>query len=805
MLPMEHPLPLSFVLPNPTNLPGLSLNLLDGNFEDLQDLLLRASTLTSNLNHDCSDLNDRLLHLRTDLTKHAVSWISTSLSAKVSLEDLRLNLESLLNLPTDSVGKQTNWELQQLVEELCRIQNRRKYFVTALKLESLVGDLEDSVFHHPISKRKGSTLQDLALKQERFSHAIKTMNQIEEILGDVTMHHSQWRRLVDSADSRVDKSLSVLRPQIIAEHRAFLSSLGWPPKLATSKVEHGEVDSIPNPLLLMQGDEKESYSQSFLLLCGLQQLNTQKEKRNKLHMTKENDNDGLWATDELVKPVASRMEYHFMKWADQPEFIFELVYKVTRDFADGVDDFLQPLIDRAMLVSCSAKEAWVSAMVQMLSGFLEKKVFPRLIDMFKEKHKKSEALSSWFHLVDQMVTFDKRMQTFVNSDTCLSYEGSSTAFSQGISVMGLFCKKPEWLKTWGKIELKDAYRKSKEDIKNEKAWVVDSERTRLGNESNSRSAKYVLSTREDYKAPLVADSFLNRTWRLIDHGLSLPAILPRIQFIRATATRFLWCIFKILLLEFKKTDLSHYSLSEDSLIQACGPINLARYLESKLREWSDDLVFVEMWAAETSVKVDRKPEVSCQGCFFGEELKSLVELETNWLMEIITVFLHQFDNLCSDHFHNNVVSWEEDVITSSSNLTVSQGVAEALDNLRRHLCVLHVNMNPKDFLDLWRNLAEGLDHYVSRKFFSGDPVLGRKKFDRYEVDAEALLTVLQPYCVRPGAFFPRVREILRLLRMHEEEKARLRGALSRNGNNCLRLFGISNLSAQLVEQFCRCY
>ncbi|XP_010458075.1 PREDICTED: RINT1-like protein MAG2L [Camelina sativa] len=801
----QHPLPLSFVLPNPTDLPSLALGFLDGNFEDLRDLLLRSSSLTSNLNHDCSDLNDRLLHLRTDLTKHAVSWISTSLSAKVSLEDLRFNLESLLCLPTDSVGKQTNWELQQLVEELCRIQNQRKYFVTALKLESLVGDLEDSVFH-PIRSHKGSTLQDLAVKHKRFSHAIKTMNEIELMLGDVTRHHSQWRHLVDSVDSRADKSLSVIRPQVIAEHRAFLSSLGWPPKLATFKVEHGEVATIPNPLLLMQGDQKESYSQSFLLLCGLQKLNTKKEKRKKLHTPKDNSNVGLWATDELVKPVASRMEYHFMQWAEQPEFIFELVYKVTRDFADGVDDFLQPLIDRAKLVSCSAKEAWVSAMVQMLSGFLEKKVFPKLIDTFKEKHMKSEAISSWFHLVDQMVTFDKRMQSFVNSDTCLSYEGSSTAFSQDISVMGLFCKKPEWLKTWGKIELKDAYRKTKEDIKNERAWLVDSERTRLGNESTSRSAKYVLSTREDYKAPIVADSFLNRTWRLIDHGLSLPAILPRIQFIRATATKFLWCIFKFMLLEFKKIDLSYFSLFEDTLIQACGPINAARYLESKLREWSDDLVFVEMWAAESSAKVDRKPEASCQGCFFGEELKGLVELETNWLMEIITVFLHQFDSLCSDDFNINTVLWEDNVITGSSNLTVSQGVAEALDNLRRHLCVLQLNMNPKDFLDLWRNLAEGLDHYVYSKFCSGEPVLRRKRFNRFEVDAETLLTVLQPYCVRPGAFFPRVREILRLLRMHEEEKVRLRGALSRNGgNNCLRLFGISNLSAQLVEQFCSCY
>ncbi|CAN8294992.1 unnamed protein product [Cochlearia groenlandica] len=791
---MEHPRTLSLVLPKLADIPVLALGFLDGNLEDISDLLLRASSLASNLKHDSSLINDRLLHLRTDLTKQALSWISTSLSAKVSLDDLRLNLESLLlslsAIRTDAFRNQTNQELQQLVEELCRIQNRRIYLLTALKLESLVGDLEDSVYH-PMSNIKGSMPQDLVV---RFNNAVKTMDEIEEILGDVTRHHSQWRRLVGSVDGRVDKSLSVLRPQIISEHRAFLSSLGWPPKLASSEAEHGEVTSIPNPLLLMQGDKKESYSQSFLLLCGLQRLYTNKEKRKKPNTHKE-DNVGLWAIDELVIPVASRMEHHFMKWAEQPEFIFALVYKVTRDFADGIDDFLQPLVDRAMLVSYSAKEAWVSAMVQMLSSFLEKKVFPRLVVLLKEKHMKSEVTSSWFHLVDQMVTFDKRMQSLVNSDTCLFYEGSLITASGGISVMGLFCKKPKWLKTWGKIELKDAYRKLKEEIKSEKAWVVDN-----GNEPNSRSAKYVLYTREDYKAPFVADSFLSRTWKLIDHGLSLPEILPRIRFVRATATKFLWYIFKILLLEFKKTDLSDSSLCEDTLIQACGPINAARYLESKLREWSDDLVLVEMWDAESCVDVDREPKVSCHGCFFGEELKGLVELETNWIIEIITVCLHQFDNLCSDH--NNVIISEEDDITGSSNTTVSRGVAEALDSIRRHLCVLKLNMNPKDFFDLWRNLAQGLDYYVSCKFFSGETVVLRKMF---EVDAEALLTVFQPYCVRPGAFFPRVREILKLLRMQEEEKARLRGALSRNGSDCLSLFGISNLSRKLVQQFCRCY
>lgn len=44
-------------------------------------------------------------------------------------------------------------------------------------------------------------------------------------------------------------------------------------------------------------------------------------------------------------------------------------------------------------------------------------------------------------------------------------------------------------------------------------------------------------------------------------------------------------------------------------------------------------MFVEMWEVEINVKV----EVFCYGCFFGEELKSFVELEINWFMEIIIV------------------------------------------------------------------------------------------------------------------------------------------------------------------------
>lgn len=109
---------------------------------------------------------------------------------------------------------------------------------------------------------------------------------------------------------------------------------------------------------------------------------------------------------------------------------------------------------------------------------------------------------------------------FVSLDICFFYEG----FLLGMLVMGLFCKRFEWFKMWGKIELKDVYRKFKEDIKKEKVW----EGIRFGNEFNLEFVKYVLFIREDYKVLFVVEIFFSRIWMLIDYGLILLIVLLRI-------------------------------------------------------------------------------------------------------------------------------------------------------------------------------------------------------------------------------------------------------------------------------------
>ncbi|MFZ8263758.1 hypothetical protein ACO1KZ_15870, partial [Staphylococcus aureus] len=82
-----------------------------------------------------------------------------------------------------------------------------------------------------------------------------------------------------------------------------------------------------------------------------------------------------WAMEELVNPLFIASQRHFSKWVDKPEFIFALLYKITRDYVDSMDELLQPLVDEAMLSGYSCREEWISSMVTSLLTYLAKEIF----------------------------------------------------------------------------------------------------------------------------------------------------------------------------------------------------------------------------------------------------------------------------------------------------------------------------------------------------------------------------------------------------------------------------------------------
>ncbi|KAK2387612.1 RINT1 protein MAG2L [Trifolium repens] len=801
----------------------IDIDFLNQHFRTKQDLFIESTQflISSSLTKHCSQLHSYLLN---NLTKRTVSWISRSFKSNSSFQQLSLSLQnlSLLTSPHGVGSKKFRWvlseELPRLAEELNRIESIRSYLQNAVQLEALVGDLEDAaLFVMACRTHTGnmfspklsisSISNDNERKHDNLLQAIKAMNDIEQVLVTVVKFHPQWQCLLRSVDVRVDKILAALRPQIFADHRALLASFGWPPKLLQSENGSEQITSLPNPLVLMQEDKRKNYSRSFIVLCALQHLQDKREERQ-LKMKRETQNLRLWAIDELVSPIALRMEYHFGKWTEQPEYIFALAYKVTRGFITGVDDVLQPLIDKAGLISCSAKEAWVYAIVQMLYGFLAKKVFSSLAESYNVKHLKPDVLSSWLHLIDHIIAFDKKMQSLVNQDTCfLAESGNFEGPSRGMSVLSIFCDRHDWLKIWAKLEFKNAWEKLNSELKDEKTWVVSSK----CNNGIDTDQERLLSTIEDHKAPPIAELFLKIIWEMIKRCETMPSILSRAKFIRSAAGRLIWYFFKILLLRFKSTELSPHNSDDVAIVRACGLINAARYISIKLQEWNDAVEFLEMKIAEKDSSKKTQDDTVDSDCFFYEEIRSLFEMETNWLVEIIAVILRQFEILSWEYVQNKN-NFEEDqdytnlvVASETIDLVVSNDFVEALDALKGCLCVVKINLNRKDFLDLWRSVAEGLDHYISSSLLTSEIRFSKIGINRFDADMQALIFIFKPYCARPHAFFPYINEILKLLKLKKEDANQIQGLLSidENGPKCLHLHGISHLSVNQVNKVLR--
>jgi len=672
-------------------------------------------------------------------------------------------------------------------------------------LEALVGNLEDVAFsivrqasklNLPSILRKSNEAE---LKHAKLLNAVNAVRDIERELVRVSTSRPKWTSLVMAVDSRVEKTLAILRPQALTDYRALLAALGWPPSLSSPDTENDNYSQIPNPLVLMNEENKEKYSQSFLALCALQHVQANREVRPcqtaaatpALADSKYFDKtacleNGLWAIDELVHPVASRMEYHFAKWSEQPEFIFTLVYKITKDFMDGVDDILQPLIDHARLAGLSAKESWVTGMVKMLVGYLERQIFPALVTSNQDQttDAKPEVESSWMHLNDLMISFDKRMQLLADSGI-QKIASLSEGLSRSLSVFSIYIEHPDWLQIWAGVELSSAQDRLKSEMEDETSWSCsDSQHDQLGHMENS--IKFLLSTREDYKAPPVSEFVVKTALSMIERGRALPNRGMQIHYNRSSAVKFLNDFFLVLRDRCEAMQLSNTALEDQSLSKASCAINAARYCENVLREWDEDTTFLDMGP---------------QGSLFTDEISFLVKLGTNYLEQILSAILLEFEDL-SWEYVQNIGSWRgqtavEDQILDEENAGVSLGFIASLDVLTDRITKLKQYLNSKDFLDLWRSIAEGLDYFIYSSIRWGEVNFSDTGVIQLRVDTKALLHIFRPFCSRPEAFFPFLSESLRLLTMKKSDAHYLLEMLTDDtrSNSCLKHQGLHHVNA----------
>uniref|UniRef100_A0A0E0QCY6 RAD50-interacting protein 1 n=1 Tax=Oryza rufipogon TaxID=4529 RepID=A0A0E0QCY6_ORYRU len=786
--------------------PASLRSFLDAHFASPEDLA-SAPALAELLRRECVGLDASLRRLEAQLASVSASWLARSAGARASLRRIRSRGGGFGVEEDDGEETLRSAELPALVQEIHRIDAIRLY-------AAFVGNLEDATFSIVRQASKLNLSSEMQWKQEKLLQAVDAMRDIELELLRISTNRPQWTNLIMAVDSRVDKTLAILRPKALTDYRALLAALGWPPSLSSPDAANNKYSEIPNPLILMNEANKEKYSQSFLALCALQHAQANREARQcqakgasaSMSDSKYFDktaacfDNGLWAIDELVQPIASRLEYHFAKWSEQPEFIFALVYKIARDFMGGVDDILQPLIDRARLVGLSAKESWVTGMVKMLLGYLERQIFPVLVTSYQATDDKFEVHSSWMHLNDLMITFDKRMQLLADSGI-QKIASISEGLSRSLSVFSIYSEHSDWLHMWAGVELNSAQHKLKSEMEDEINWSYSIKELGL----QEITSNFLLSTREDYKAPTISEFVVKTASAMIERGHALPNRGLRIQYNRSSSVQFLSDFFLVLRERCEALQLTNTALEDDSLLKASFAINAARYCEYVLREWDDDIVFLEMGAHRKHVDEGQgqghKHSAQHPCSFFGDEIAFLAKLGTDYLEQIMSSVLLEFEDLSWDYVQNIGLPNEQihpvDEVLDEENLGVSPGFVASLEVVRDRTTKLMLHLNSKDFLDLWRSIAEGLDYFIYSSIRWGELTFSDQGVVQLRVDTKALLHIFRPFCLRPEAFFPFISDSLRLLAMRKTDARYLLEVLknAKENDSCLRQQGLQHVNA----------
>ncbi|KAL6633548.1 hypothetical protein ACP70R_026219 [Stipagrostis hirtigluma subsp. patula] len=773
------PPPLIPLLPD-TN-PGVR-RFLDARFRSAADLAA-AADVEAEIRGCCAELGASVSDLSARLKEAAAAYSSRREAAGSALRSVRGGLGALIASTSEKgVGEEVEVgtekmlfeQLPALASEVARVEMVREYAETALKLDSLVGDVEDA-----ISSLVTGKLKTLGGNSEKTHHvAIGYLKNIEDLLASVTMTRPQWSRLLSAVDHRVDRSLAVLRPQAIVDHRALLSSLGWPPSLAGTKfssTNSGKQAEIVNPLFSMSGDLKSKYSESFLSLCSLQEL----QKRRKARQLKGHNVDNqlrqpLWVIEELVNPISVAAQHHFSKWAEKPEFVFALAYKIIRDFVDSMDEILQPLVDKANLIGYSCREEWISGMVIALSTYLVKEIFPKQIELLQESNSSDagstpyQARVSWLSLIDLMISFDKRTQDLVMSTGLLLTVKDDDNW-QRISVLSVFCDRPDWLEVWAEIERQETFDKLKSAMELEKNWSTVIQGTMLEYET------------DDYKSPAITVAIQQGLSLLIDRARPIPSITLRAEFIRMSASPIISEFLGCMLRRCQEAEGLTALADDNALFKVSQCINAARYLESTLTEWCEDVFFLEM---------ENLPVNSVGGCIFQQEIDHLKEFRVEWVNKISTVILRTFDARSRDYLKNKR-QWLE----KSEGYAVSRTFLDSIDYIQGQISKLEGGLNALDFVTVWRSVANGVDQLLFSGIFTSSTKISNSGADRLHGDLSVLFAVFSAWCVRPEGFFPRLSEGLRLLKLDEKQ---LRDGIT--DKDRLKEYGIRHLTAADTEK-----
>lgn len=522
-----------------------NLDALLENVRDRQNLLkeqLRVAEVTLNVTTETSQTHS------ADLLRQAHKF--KSLQADI---DRRLLILTRSETSDDAVRK-----FDSSMESLQRLDVARGYFQLLTEVENLSSEARGNFNSSP------QAALDPYLRLQSLAATLKEAQPAAE---DAAPH------LIDHVDKTVQTLWKQMKDAFARDFEETLTKMKWPGKDVT-----------------LSGSLEQKWTAGVEKLLDLQEPELKSKDDKSVSSPYTEDPIVLLPLEVMVKPLELRFKYHFdgdrpTNKLDKPEYFLSHIVGLLNTYEEFFAVYLQPILrkrfQRSNLALTSTYIDSTSALITALLPMLRRKIFALVPRISEQPHLLS-------HFIHELISFD----TSLKDDW--SYDGGGGVDGWRGLTWEVLVKK-DWFGRWLEVEKEFALTRYQTIIKTQESGELDYDSVDSGVTKPTKAAIRVndlLETVTDRYRPL--SSFSQKLRFLIDIQIaifdkfhtrlhsSLEAYLSLTSSIARTVQG------------VSKEDQAEVQ-GLGGLERLCRVYGSAEYLEKKMRDWSDDIFFLDLW------------------------------------------------------------------------------------------------------------------------------------------------------------------------------------------------------------------
>ncbi|KAG5650284.1 hypothetical protein H0H81_012762 [Sphagnurus paluster] len=534
-------------------------------------------------------------------------------------------------------------------------------------------------------------------------------------------------KLSEASLERIRSSQLSISASSLCEYQtlqSFVSELSE----AFSKVEDGPGDQIFHLVQFLEKVREKTWA-------GIQGIMARGDNIRVPQVSQKRGNSGLYAIQALVQPISLRFRYHFegtrqTNRLDKPEWYFTHILNVVHEHRTFMQSVVQRLLENSEYKQIDAWHEFTYLLLPILSRKLKKTV-PLLLP-----HPSLLA-----HTIYQALTFDAALaqEGFLIQGTSASNKSSDKWEGASEVILG----NAEWFESWLLGEQKFAEDQYHDAISAADAWLiaiddVHEDEVHSRDVKSTNSARRICSLIEqvtDRYSPL--PRFGQRTRFLLSVQLPILSlyharITSSLDAFEALSSAFVRTVPGALNFGGKDEGSIHVdnrglTSGVEGVQRLCKALLSAKYVESVMRGWGEDLFFLELWT-----EINHNPELRDQvipspflpnpqaagneipGDTLFEEMISRYERLANRSEDMV---VHQIcgeiESLLKAHFS---LASPNPNFDHTDDIALAQTLLAPIALLSSHLTFLRMNMSQATLTILYRRITSRLaDHILQRQ------------------------------------------------------------------------------------------